>query len=62
MDGNKNYLNVDDLFSYAAVAKELTKLDPHNNQLSVGLIAQVVEQCTLVAEVRVQVPFRPFFC
>ena len=32
-------------------------IDPHNDQLPVGLIAQLVECCTGIAEVRVQVPF-----
>ena len=36
-------------------------IDPHNNRLPVGLTAQLVEQCTGVAEVRVPVPFRPEF-
>ena len=36
-------------------------IDPHNNQLLVGLIAQRVEHCTGIAEVRVRVPFRPEF-
>ena len=35
-------------------------IDPHNNQLPVGLIAQLVEHCTGIAEVRVLVPFRSF--
>ena len=35
-------------------------MDPHNGQLPVGLIAQLVEHCTGMAEVRVQDPFRPF--
>jgi len=30
-------------------------IDPHNNQLPVGLIAQLVEHCTGSAEVRVRV-------
>ena len=36
-------------------------IDPHNDQLSVGLTAQLVEHCTGIAEVRVRVPFRSFF-
>ena len=36
-------------------------IDPHNDQLSVGLIAQRVEHFTGIAEVRVWVPFRPEF-
>ena len=28
-------------------------IDPHNDQLSVGVIAQLVEHCTGIAEVRV---------
>ena len=35
-------------------------IDPYNDQLPVGLIAQLVEHCTGVAEVRVRVPSRPF--
>ena len=31
-------------------------IDPHNNQLPVGLIAQLAEHCTSIAEVRVSVP------
>ena len=27
-------------------------IDPHNNQLQVGMIAQLVEHCTGIAEVR----------
>ena len=34
-------------------------IDPHNDQLSVGLIAQRVEHSIDIAEVRVRVPFRP---
>ena len=42
-------------------------IDPHKDQLPVGLIAQLVEYCTGIAGVRVQVLFRPeffwpFFC
>ena len=33
----------------------------HNYQLSVGPIAQLVEHCTAIAEVRVRVPFKPEF-
>ena len=36
-------------------------IDPHNDQLSVGLIAQRVKPSTGIAEVRVRVPFRPEF-
>ena len=36
-------------------------IDPHNDPLSVGLIAQRVEHSTGIAEVRVRVPFRPEF-
>ena len=36
-------------------------IDPHNDQLPVGLIAQLVEHCTSIAEVRVWIPFRPKF-
>ena len=31
-------------------------LYPHNNLLPVGLIAQLVEHCTSIVEVRVQIP------
>ena len=33
-------------------------IDPHNNQLPVFLIAQLVERCTAIAVVRVRNPFR----
>ena len=36
-------------------------IDPHNDQLSVALIVQLVEHWTGIAEVRVQVLFRPEF-
>ena len=36
-------------------------IDPQNDQLRVGLIAQLVEHCTSNAEVTVRVPFRPEF-
>ena len=36
-------------------------IDPHDNQLPVGLTAQLVEHCTGIAEGRVQVLFGPFF-
>ena len=32
----------------------------HNDLLPVGLIAQVVEHCTGIAEVRVQIPVQAF--
>ena len=31
---------------------------PHNNQLSFGLLGQLVKPCTGTAEIRVQVPFK----
>ena len=31
-------------------------IEPHDNQLLVGLIAQLVEHCTGIAEVRVRIP------
>ena len=34
-------------------------LDPHNDQLPVTLIAQLVEHCTGIAQVRARVPFQP---
>lgn len=36
-------------------------INSHNDQLSVGLIAQLIEHCTGIIEVRVQVLFRPEF-
>ena len=36
-------------------------IDSHNDQLSVGLIAQLVEHCTGMVEVRDQVPSWPEF-
>ena len=36
-------------------------IDPQNDQLPVGLIAQLVEHCTSIAEVRVRVLLRPCF-
>ena len=38
-----------------------TFLDPHNDHLPVGLIAQLVEHCTGIAEVRDRIPFGPEF-
>ena len=35
--------------------------DPHNDQLPVGVTAQLVEHCTGIAEVRARVLFRPEF-
>jgi len=35
-------------------------IDSHNDQLPVGLIAQLVEQCTGIAEVRVRIPVLSF--
>ena len=42
-------------------------IDQHDDQLPFGLIAQLVEHCTGIAEVRIRVTFRPeffrpFFC
>ena len=34
-------------------------IDPHNDQHPVGLVAQLVELCSGIAEVKVRVPFRP---
>lgn len=34
--------------------------DPHNDQIPVGLTAQLVEHCTGIAEVRVQIPGQAF--
>ena len=36
-------------------------MDPHNNQLLVALIAQLVEHCTRIADFRVEAQFRPEF-
>ena len=36
-------------------------IDPNDDQLPVGLIAQQVEHCTGIAEARVRVPLRPEF-
>ena len=36
------------------------KIDPHNDQLPVGLIAQLVEHCTSIAEVGVRIPVQAF--
>ena len=33
-------------------------IDPHNNKSPVGLLAQVIEHCTCMAQVRIRVPFR----
>jgi len=33
-------------------------MDPHSDQLPVGLIAQLVEHCTGITEVRVRVPLK----
>ena len=32
--------------------------DPHNNQLPVGLIAQLVDRCTGITDVRVRIPIQ----
>ena len=34
-------------------------MEPHNGQLPVGLIAEMVRCCTGIAEIRVPVSFRP---
>ena len=36
-------------------------IDPHNDQPPVGLIAQLLEHCTSIAEARVRVSFKPEF-
>ena len=33
---------------------------PHNNLLPVGKIAQLVDHCTGLTEVRIQIPFQAF--
>ena len=35
-------------------------MDPHNDQLPVGQITQLVEHCTRIVEVRARIPFMPF--
>jgi len=35
-------------------------IDPHNDQLSVGLISQLAEHCTGISLVRVQLPIEAF--
>lgn len=50
---------VNDLRSSATL---LGLTDPHNDHLPVGLIAELVEHCTGIAEVRARVPFKPVFC
>ena len=49
--------------NYYVVAGKAWKIiiDPHNDHLSVGLIAQVVVHCTVIREAKVQFPFRPEF-
>ena len=37
-------------------------MNSRNHQLPVGVVAQLVEHCTSIAEVGVQVPFRPESC
>ena len=34
-------------------------MDPHNDQLPVGQITQLVEHCTRIVEVRARIPFMP---
>ena len=36
-------------------------IDPHNAVFPVALRTQLVEHCNDIAEVRIQVPYRPFF-
>ena len=35
-------------------------IEPRHNQLPVGLVAQLVEHCTTIEEVRVQIPVQAF--
>lgn len=42
-------------------AELLLFMDPHNDRLPVDLVAQMVEHCIGIAELRVRVPFRPEF-
>ena len=37
-------------------------VDPHNDLLPVGVVAQLVEHCTAIAEVRVRIPRLPRSC
>ena len=46
--------------SYISTLYELM-IDPHNDQLPVGVVAQLVEHCSGIAEVWVRVPYRPIF-
>ena len=39
----------------------LLLIGTRNDQLPVGLIAQLLEHCIRIAEVRVRVPLRPFY-
>ena len=59
-----------DLRNYVMLLEYITIyrliIDPHDNFLPVGLIAQLEEHCTRIAEIKVRVPFRseffrPFF-
>ena len=36
-------------------------VDPHNDHLQVGVITQVIEHCTGIAEVGLRVPFELIF-
>ena len=36
-------------------------VEPHNDQLQVRMIAQLIEQCTGIAEVGLRVPFELIF-
>ena len=49
LNGTRNLISVMPIF------------DPHNDLLSVGLTAQLEEDCAGITEVRVRVPFRPEF-
>ena len=38
-------------------------IDPHRDQLPIGLVAQLAKYCNGIAEARAQVKFfRPFYC
>lgn len=47
------------IWSYTSTIYRLI-IEPHNYQLPGGLIAQLVEHCIVIKDVRVRVPLRPF--
>lgn len=42
------------------VSHSIVMIDPRKDQLPVGLISQLIENCAGIAEVRVGIQFRPF--